>query len=609
MLSDSNTREKAVKLTRFLKTLPSSYKTLSLLILLGFVFGLAVQVIRVGKNDVFSLILSASAGLFLISIPAVLAAFTATLFKRQLEFRRIIFLAFVCALIYAFFYFFAAIISVLEIPFLGSGLGLIIVGYGMVFVVWWIIGKIVFGLRYSSFLFASVQALYNLAFFLSTITLIKSIVVEGLSAGDPTSLLVKIYFSSFVFLCAAYAIFWLINAPMKRNFGVSSVDAASFFLAQWLRQSKDLEAMFESVGQDVVTLVDVAAFKANGKLKALFVVPHVHFGPFGNLGGSEFPKLISRSLERRFGVPVFVFHGTATHDFNPTASSEVEKILWAVEKALGRIKFRKAVGTIDMGKSGGCRVNCLRLNDFAILGLTRAPKTTEDIDFSLGIALKNKALSAGLKQAIIIDAHNAETGEIVYVESGDPIGFEYSDAIGEVLSVNGRKGVVRFGSSVEESGDLGKDCGIGENGLRTAVFQFNGKNYALLLFDANGITPAFRRELLDAVKESTGIHKCEVYTTDTHSVNAVSGVLNPLGSKCNGQIIARTVESVKKALKDAGEVEAGADTERIKINVFGVNQSSELIGTVNSIVAIMRILVPLILIGSVLLVLWGITRL
>lgn len=604
-MTDASSTEKAVRLTHYLKTLPSSSKTLALLILLGVLFGIMAELISVGEAGIFPLLLGASSGLFLISVPAVLSAFTVTLFKRQISFRRILFLAFVCALVYAAFYLLAIITGLINFPFASIGLSLIIVAYGLVFVIWWGIGKIVFGLRYSSFLFAAVQALYNLAFMLAGVAIIKPLIIET----DPTSLLVKIYFSSFVFLVAVYAIFWLVNAPMKRNFGVSSVDAASFFLAQWLRQSKDLEEMFETVGQEVITLVDVAAFKARGNIKALFVVPHVHFGPFGNLGGSEFPKLISRALERKIGAPVFVFHGTATHDFNPTSSSEVVKIIDASEKAIEKITFKKTLGAITLGKSGTSRVHCLRLNDFAVLGLTRAPRTTEDIDFSLGMALKNKALSRGLKKAIIIDAHNAETGEIVYVESGDPIGFEYSDAIEQVLKSKEKRGRVRIGVCVKELSEFGKECGLGENGLRTAVFQFNGKTYAFLLFDANGITPSFRRELLDAVKEKTGVHHCEVYTTDTHSVNAVSGVLNPIGSKKNDEIVAETIEAVKKALKDLEEADAGAETERLKINVFGVKQSSELIGTVNSIVAIMRILVPLILIGSVLLVLWGITRL
>ncbi|MBI5159377.1 DUF2070 family protein [Candidatus Micrarchaeota archaeon] len=608
-MNDSNTREKAVKLTRYFKALPSSFNTLALLVVLGVAFGFAGELLIVGKSDFFSLLFGASAGLFLVTVPAVLAAFTTALFKRQLSFRRMVFLSFACAFVYSIFYLLAGVVSALGIPVLGGSLGFIIVGYGFVFVLWWFIGKIVFGLRYSSFLFASVQALYNLAFLLAAVVLLKPVFVGDVGVVDPASLLVKIYFSSLVFLAAAYAIFWLVNAPMKRNFGVSSVDAVSFFLAQWLRQSKDLESLFESVGQDVVTIVDVAAFKAKGQLKALFVVPHVHFGPFGNLGGSDYPKLISRLLEDKLGAPVFVFHGTATHDFNPTFSADAKKIAFASEKALERVVFRKAVGSLEFEKNGTSRVHCIRFNDSALFGLSRAPRTTEDIDFSLGLALKNKALSLGLKRAVVIDAHNAETGEIVYVESGDPIGFEYSDAMEKILSSKSNNNAVKLGVSVDNLSGLGKECGVGENGLRAAVFSVQNKSYAVLLFDANGITPAFRRELLDAVKERTGVGVCEVYTTDTHSINTVSSVLNPLGSSRKQELTDAAVKAVLNAFKNSSEVEAGVESERVKINVFGVNQSSELIGTVNSIVAIMRLLVPLVLIGSVLLVLWGITRL
>ena len=543
-----------------------------------------------------------SEGVFLIGLPALLSAFACALMKSELKLKRMLFLALIGSVFYASFYIAALALAKVGTGIFGGGLGVVAVGYGLVFVVWYIIARVVFGIRwYGSLLFASVQLALNVAFSLAG----QSIGIWG--GNEPLWILAKIYFASLVFLAAIYAIFWLINAPMKRAYGVSSTDAVSLFLAQWFEQSRGLESVLESVGEKVDTLVGVLAFKAKRKLKCIFVVPYVHFGPFGNLGGSEFPYLISSELARRWKAPAFVFHGTATPDFNPTASAEVYKIYSACDAALKNMKFEKARGSASVGKFGTCRAECLKLNENAFIGLSRAPRTTEDIDFSLGLALMKTAEAGGARSALVVDAHNAETGEITRVESGNPIGFEYMEAVRRAVDEKGENEPVRLGIAYDNMNEF-FSAGVGRAGLRCAVFEFGKKRYALVLLDANGITPVFRREVIDALR-ANGFENCEVFTTDSHSVNVVSGVLNPVGNKMRDEIVARIRACVKNAGMDCEEVECSARVEKVGgLSVFGAKQSSELVGTVNAIVAITRILVPLILIASVFIVLWGITK-
>ncbi|MFH0818154.1 MAG: DUF2070 family protein, partial [Candidatus Micrarchaeota archaeon] len=267
-------------------------------------------------------------------------------------------------------------------------------------------------------------------------------------SNDSAAVVLKLYFSSFAFLAALYAVFWLIDAPMKRNFGVSGVEAATLFMAQWFAKSKELEEMFESVGEEVETYVNVFAFrrKEGGKMKeCLFVTPCVHYGPFGNLGGSEFPQLIAERLSSERKAEVFVFHGTATHDFNPVSSGEIEPVLEGCKKALVSMNFEKARGTFVVGKAGTCKANCIVLNENCFISLTRAPRTTEDVDFSIGLSIRYLALSKGMKEAGVIDAHNAETGEISRVNMGDPISFEYMDCVERALSEKRKIEQVKLG--------------------------------------------------------------------------------------------------------------------------------------------------------------------
>ncbi len=603
MAKAKSSEQKAVSLTKLIVALPSALQSFLLIVILSFGFGIIMRLVAFpGALTLETVMYGGSEGVFLIGLPALLSAFACALMKSELKLKRMLFLALVGSVVYAIFYIAALMLTRVGTGIFGSGLGVVFVGYGLVFVVWYLIARVVFGIRwYGSLLFASVQLALNVAFSLAG----QSIGIWG--GNEPLWILAKIYFASLVFLGAIYAIFWLINAPMKRAYGVSSVDAVSLFLAQWFEHSRGLESLLESVGEKIDTLVGVLAFRAKSKLKCAFVVPYVHFGPFGNLGGSDFPYLISSEFARRWRAPAFVFHGTVTHDFNPSASAEVYKIYNACDAALRNMKFEKAKGSIATGRFGTCRAECLRIGEDAFIGLSRAPRTTEDIDFSLGLALMKTAEAGGARSAIVADAHNAETGEITRVESGNPIGFEYMEAVRRAMAAKSEGAPIKLGIAQDNMAEF-FGAGVGRAGLKCAVFEFGKKNYALVLLDANGITPVFRREVLDALR-SDGFDECEIFTTDSHSVNVVSGVLNPVGNKMKDVIIARILACAKEARMDVETVECGARIEKVSgLSVFGAKQSSELIGTVNAIVAITRILVPLILIASVFIVLWGITK-
>ncbi len=594
--------EKAVKLTTYLGSLPSRRRTIMVLLAMGFLFGLLTHLIKPAEGDwplgaIIALISRGADGLLLISMPAIVSAFTITLIKREMRLQKSLFISMACSLIYVLFY---------SLSMAGGSssmtIGATVLGFGLAFVLWYAVARVFFNFHwYTSLTLATIQLVFNAV----TILFLSAIFVST----DPSAIALKLTFSTLAFLAALYAAFWLVDAPMKRNFGVSGVEAATLFIAQWTAKSKGLEGLFESVGEDVETLVSVMAFrrKEDGKTReCLFVVPSVHYGPFGNLGGSEFPHLIAERLGTERGADVFVFHGAATHDFNPVASDQIEPILDGCRRALAEMKFEKAKGAVVLGKAGTCRANCLISNNNCFIGLTRAPKTTEDLDLSIGFAIRYLAMTKGMGDAAVVDAHNSETGEIMRVYMGDPLSFEYMDSAEAALSEKFKPVPLRMGVHCDDMSDLANSS-LGKAGLKTAVFETGGKLSAILLFDANGITPGFRRKIIDEVRIS-GVD-CEIYTTDTHSINAVSGVLNPLGNREDDMFLKRVLDSVETAKSKLSDVETGLKTERIKIKVFGTQQSSELLGTISSIVAVVRFAVPIVFLITALFVLWGITKL
>ena len=579
----------AVKLTRYLVSLPPAPTTVLLLLLFSFGFGMISHLAAAGKIGAYELIDAGGKGIFLLAIPALLTAVLLFFIRRTLLFKRLVFLAFVGALAYAVFYLAA---NVLKAQGIGIAPYLVFVGFGMIFAIWFLIARVVFGLHKVAFVFALLQLVFNAAFFLAT-----RYVELG---ADPFSIMLKIYFACFVFLVGLYAIFWLINAPMKRNFGMSSVDVAEMFMGQWFYQKSDLEEAFQEIGEEAETLVGVISFKNNNK-ETLFVVPYVHFGPFGNLGGSEFSHLIAERLSKETGAEVFVFHGTATHDLNPVASSEIDKVLAACRACLHGMKREPGKCSFATAKAGGSHALCMKLNDSAFVGLSRAPLTTEDVGFGVGFSILN-ALRGKVREALVVDEHNAETGDITTVEAGSEIAFEMLDASMAALSKCGKQGQMLFGSAC----CYPKIGTFGSGGIKIAAIRCDAKLHAILLFDSNGITPDFRHELLELLARK-GID-AEIFTTDTHQTNSVRGVLNPVGKGDRKEVREALLACLDSALGKMGRVSCGAATKRFKINVLGPKQSAEIISTVNSIVAVAKIAVPIILIGTVMAILWGVSR-
>lgn len=566
---------KAVNLTSYLVTLPQTPYLVAGMIALGLVFGM---IIHIGEP----LDTAAVDGLMLLTFPALISSFVVKLLIRRMPYRRIAGTALAGEFVYSMAY---------GVSLLVAGVNpvwaqlIILVGSALVFVFWYVIARFVFILKYRSILFAIIQLLFYLFFLASTQVLYIS--------NEPFfDLAAKFYISSFVLLAALVIFFFIINAPMKKNLGIRSTDAVSYFFSQWLYHNKDMEEAFEQVGEPVKTLVSLMAFKRKAD-SVFFVTPYVHFGPFGNLGGSEFSHLIAEEMDRGKKSKTFVFHGTVTHDLNPVSTKEMRKIIATIDSSLEKAVYKDARVSISTGAMDECRAQALRINKSSMVGLSRAPKLTEDINFGLGLSLIFEAQKE-CDNAMVVDQHNSETGEITSFEPGSLIGYRYLNALRGSLSGKAEGKPLRIGVAFR---DVESDV-IGSAGIKVALFS-SEPEYAIVLIDSNGITPKFRTRIEKEVKAELGDCLVGVFTTDTHEMNMVRGVLNPLDTEKS--LVAAVKEACREAKGDMQPAKFYSDTRWLDIDVIGAKQSIELISTVNSIVAVSKITLPLILIGAILL--------
>ncbi len=581
----------AVGLTSYFFSLPPVHVVALAMLAVACIFGIAfnlwnysgVELLRHGIVD----------GALLLAMPALLTCAVIKLMIRKMPLRRIAAVALAGEVIYGLAYLVSLLL--VGVNALMSEL-ILLLGAALVFILWYAIARLVFILKYRSVLFAIIQLLFYLMFLVNS-----HIFVLGTSS---LAYAARFYVASFVLFGALYIFFLIINAPMKKSFGFSSTDAFTLFISQWLYHNKDLEKALESVGARVRTLVTVMGFQRD-KGDVYFATPLVHFGPFGNLGGSEFSYLLADTLEKKYGAKAFVFHGTVTHDLNPVSAAQLESIVSACDSCIAEARFRDAQVSLLKGKEAECRAEGFMINDSAFIGLSRAPYVTEDVNLGLGLFIMKEAEKKA-DIAMVVDQHNAETGDITSFEPGDIVGYNYMRAVEDAFARGAKKGSkLKIGVSCRPF----DTSHVGKAGIKVAVLS-SSPEYVLVLIDSNGVTPEYRDALEAKVKEvgrKLGRDwEVGICTTDTHQTNVVRGVVNPL--KEEDRMLAEVASAVEEAAKDMAPAKFFAAKKWFDIDVLGARQSIEIVSTVNSIVAVAKITLPLILIGAMLLLLAILTK-
>ena len=452
----------------------------------------------------------------------------------------------------------------------------------------------------NSFFIAIIQPLLMIGMLIITSFLNN---IEDIFALGYISTFFKVIIASVIFLIAIYAFISVVESPMKKNLGFGAMEILSYFILHMNEGTNTIEQLFDNAGEAVDTLVGVASFRRlDGSIKALFLSPCVHPGPLGDIGGSNMPTILANS----FDAFTMVAHGPSTHDFNPVSSDEIVKIEDSVRKALDTMEYspkasefiryshEKANVGIQFFKNG-----TIMLSTFAP---TFAPSGSDDIEYAVGLAAMIESQKhLGTQNNILVDCHNSFNEEKGGVLPGNPELFQLLDTI-KLINPKDLEHDIKVGCYYTDLGGFDKHQGIGESGLKTMVIEVNGQRTAYVLFDSNNMELGYRETIFNAVKD-LDIDEIEVMTTDTHTVNTLSAGYNPVGTVEKEKIIEFVKLSINEAIKDLEPVEAGTNTERIlNLKTFGPNNSTELISTISSIVAVSKIIAPLTFIVAIIFV-------
>ncbi len=476
--------------------------------------------------------------------------------------------------------------------FLNSMLFGCVIIYGFNTLVFWATSKVRFSV-------AAITGLIQPILILTMYTLITFLFIDASFMGPAIlQITLKAIVAAVIFVMAIYAFIRVIASPFKKNLGIGVLDLLSLFIAHMNEGSNSLEGLFENMSEAIDTIVTFVSFKAEDGIKALFISPSVHPGPLGDLGGSNMPTL----LANKFNHFTMVAHGPSTHDFNPIAVSEIDKIEKSVKRGMERVEYSQDASKFLRYNSEKANIGVQFFNDGMVILSTFAPEAVDDIEFGVGLSMMAQSRSrCNVKDSVIVDCHNSFTPESGEVLPGNAEVFQLMDVI-DKINPNQEKYEIKVGCYEDTMGSLDKHDGIGDSGIKTMVVEVDNQRTAYVLFDSNNMEIGFRQEIIDAVSDLE-IDEIEVMTTDTHTVNTLSRGYNPIGISKRPEIIQYVRKSILEAINDLEKVDVGTGTEKIKnLNTFGPKNSTELISTISSVVAVSKIIAPVLLITALLIV-------
>ena len=408
-----------------------------------------------------------------------------------------------------------------------------------------------------------------------------------------------------IYATAVWAFLYVVDRPWRNSLGVSVLDFLRGFIGHIAEGSRELEDFFEQLGQEAIVPVTVLSFQRDdGTEKARFVLPMIHPGPMGEIGGGNFPERVARRSEGMAFPP----HATAGHDFNLVTEREVDTILDAVDDAAERIEYSAEATTSVRTESGEAKMLGQAFGDDAVLVNSYAPNFADDVEYAVGLAAGTEARTHGLDDVLLVDAHNSNNGlegpDLGHVTPGSQRSFDMIRAAGhagEALA-DADRGALSLGTAWDETDWIPRD-GIGPLGIRVAVTEVDGQTTGYVLVDGNNMEPGLRDRIVSTLTEGTEaadagtvereravaadgarprtLDAVEVMTTDTHIVNTVEAE-NQVGAVIDhDELVDLVCDLVGEARDDCEPVSAGMAVEETTVTIFGNDRTETLASHAN----------------------------
>ena len=414
-------------------------------------------------------------------------------------------------------------------------------------------------------------------------------------------------FSAIVAIGASHLFLGALNRLGMKTVGIASLPIFKAFLLNWIiGLNSPLEEALENLGEEQDTSISLVKF-VGSKTKIVIAVPSIHPGPFKNVGSSQLPSLLKASLERELNCIACVPHGLSGHEVDLASQAENQKVINCTLGAIGFPATEGSATSLVTASNSSATSCCQMFGNIAFISFTLAPKTTEDFPPEFGEFVRQEAAKLGIDCCVIVNAHNS-IGE-------EPNSREALESLKQIATECLRKAVsekqmpFEVGADTVNPKEFSLEDGMGAGGITVVVFK-TGRNYiGYVVIDGNNIVSGLREKIQSALA-SKGISKSEVFTTDTHSVNAVvltKRGYNPVGETMD---LTRLISYIEKAavvaMEDLESANAGCcEVPIAKVRVIGEKQLETLCLLIDkSVQRAKRIAAPLFIGSGLLLMLF-----
>lgn len=281
------------------------------------------------------------------------------------------------------------------------------------------------------------------------------------------------------------------------------------FLSAWTENKPGgVEEIIEAKAHDELVSTSVMRLRSAGKEMAI-VLPDVHPGPFGTVGGSN----LSFVLFEKFSKRALVLHSISGHSLNIPSKREVDRYI----AGLGGLVRKDAGNTASEPmqiRHGNATVTAIAFGSTALVMLSLAPKGMEDVPQQVREELESYASSLRL-DLLLADCHNAMGGLLDDIDRNDLVAAAKS-CLGNLKNAQQHEFAAGFASLGDVSHGLGGAAELGQSGLAAVVFKIAGKNYAIAWADANNMENGLRDKVIARSGETTVLEVC---TSDTHATS------------------------------------------------------------------------------------------
>ncbi len=358
------------------------------------------------------------------------------------------------------------------------------------------------------------------------------------------------------------------------------------FLQHWLKaESGPLESRLAAIGSLAEVGTSILAFEGNRlHTKGCIVLSEFHPGPYRNLGSGGLPSQLKNAVESDNGTVALIPHSISGHEHNIIIQEDIVQLLEGTKKAYpSRLNVKTASPMVRQGVGDG-QASAQCFGTTALITLTLAPRSMEDLPLEVAQSVEAKALEKGAK-TLLIDAHNSLGGPTKISREQAAVLAEAAKKALDV-SLGLPQETFKIGAASDPLGEFSLEDGIGPGGLSIIVVQTGGQLAAYVTIDGNNMQTGFREKVLNELR-GLGINDGEIMTTDTHLVTGL--VRSPLGYHPVGEhiqqelFLEKVLDTARKAIEGMEPASAGYSSFNLNLRVLGQETFQSITSFVGSV--------------------------